>query len=1004
MTRKLFTLWATLTLLTTLTVALPAASRPAIAEARSIEDMAMFRAAKFDAHLRVPHTAQIERLLREETVLLPGDSPSRVEAAVQDFMREWIRRNPTTPNPEKFRQLLRNERLAAAGEVSKLTTAADASDGTPQIRTLVALVDFPGTDTFFYSAEDPVTGECYDEEVTTDGPLHNEIPPPGPRDNNTVWYEDATPELYDELYFGVGPDAGVIIHHPNLGDVDLRGNTVANYYLEQSEGAFKPEGDVYPGWLQAAHSEGWYGADSCQTGSHHVRARDLVREVVDLIKADDPDFAWQDYDGDDDGIVDNFTVIHAGMGQEAGGGPQGDFSMWSHAASIDWPSGYLACTAGSPGCPDRNIYVLDYSMDPENYDVGVGAEEFGHAAFGLPDIYTTDYQLSVANWAIMEAGAWNGPLGGMQPAPFPGWFRYVIGWWDPVEIDYTTDPTLVVVGQLSQRPRWTQQGIKINLPDTVRYLGDPYSGEYMWWGNTGDLLDNAVRRTVDLTGKGTASLGFWTFYEIEEGWDFGFVQVSTDGGATWTSLENPDTTYEHDPGAIETVLANLPGFTGHSEGWVYEEFDLADYVDQEIMVQFRYVTDWASTERGWFIDDITITADGEEIFFDDVEAGPGDWTADPEDGWMITTGTLTGIQYYLVEWRNYSGFDEGLRYPYQTVYSDEDEWEVDRAPYTVPGALLWHRNTLYDFDYALGDSWWDSPSGGPKHALILVDSHPFPYMWDTVQYETGQNVRLSGRVQSADAAFTRQDTFPFTIRLGYDPDTGEYLDEPLETKTFGPRSPVNQFHDSMGYYPGLWCCWEGYLVWWNIDASAVVPAVSDYTTKITWPDNSPAYDLYGYDLGVTVLGSGNPGDDEVQHGLHMAVVGQAGNGRWGAITVWNSPAVVELEKQVNKDRVRPGQLLMYTLQVSNLTPIPQAFTLDDPIPEHTTFKWGAHYDPDSNSIHWEGWVGPGVTIPTMFWVQVDDDVPAGTIITNDAYLADNALGDSASVSTEVVEP
>ena len=163
----------------------------------------------------------------------------------------------------------------------------------------------------------------------------------------------------------------------------------------------------------------------------------------------------------------------------------------------------------------------------------------------------------------------------------------------------------------------------------------PYSGEYMWWGNTGNLIDNAVRRSVDLTDKTTASLGFWTLYEIEEGWDFGFVQVSTDGGATWTSLENPDTTYDHDPGVIETVVANLPGFTGHSEDWVYEEFDLTPYAGQEIMLQFRYITDWASTERGWFIDDITITADGEVIFFDDVEAGPGDWIADPEDGWMI---------------------------------------------------------------------------------------------------------------------------------------------------------------------------------------------------------------------------------------------------------------------------------------------------------------------------------------------------------------------------------
>ena len=855
---------------------IPTASLAGFPVETSARVLPMMRAPKFDAHLRAPHEGQIINMLREHKILGPDAGSAEVRAAVDEFMREWARRNPTTPNPEKFRQLLRNERLAA--EAGKSPKALGLTMADP-IMTLVALVEFPATDTFIANLEDPETGECVDVEVTTSGPLHNEIVL-GPRDNNTVWFEDATPELYDELYFGT---TGVVINHPNLGPVDCTGMTVANYYLEQSEGAFAPEGYVYPKWLQAAHSEGWYGADSCETGSVMVRARDLVMEVVDLINADDPEFPWQDFDADGDGKVDNFTIIHAGMGQEAGGGAQGDFAIWSHAASVGWPDGYLACTAGSPGCPDRDIYVLHYSMDPENFDVGVGAEEFGHAVFGLPDIYTTDYANSVANWAIMSAGSWNGPLGGMQPAPFPGWFRYILGWWDPVELNYDGPEAEVVIGQHSLRPEGTEYGMKINLPDAVRWLADPYSGEYMWWGNMGDLMDNAVRRTVDLTGYSTASLGFWTFYEIEEGWDFGFVQVSTDGGVTWTSLENPHTTYEHNPAAIETVVANLPGFTGHSDGWVYEEFDLTPYAGQEFLLQFRYITDWAYTERGFFIDDITITADGEVIFFDDVEAGPGDWIADPEDGWIITTGTLSGIQYYLVEWRNYSGFDEGLKYPYETVWFDEDEWEVDRVPYTVPGMLLWHRNALYDFDYTLGDSWFDPPSLGPKHALIVVDSHPFPYMWDEIQYVTGQGVRLGGRRQACDAAFTLQDTTPFTIRRGYTwvDDVLGYVPEIQETKTFGPRPPVSEFHDYLGYYPGLWCCWEGYLIWWDIDASAVIPAKANYTTKITWPDNSPAYPLYGYDIGVTVLGDGNPWD--AGYGVNLVVEEQAEDGSWGQV-------------------------------------------------------------------------------------------------------------------------
>jgi len=1002
MSKKLLALCTILTLLAILPAALPATAVP---EARSVQSLAMFHATKFDGHYRMPHVAEIERLLREEGVLLPGADAAEVEAGVQAFMQEWSKRNPVTSNPTKLQELLANERQAAQadhGPTLAGTSIECCEEPEPEegIKILSVPVEFAGSDTFIYSADDPDNpGMCIDMEVTTSGPLHNEIAPPGPRDNNTVWYDDTSPELYKELYFGVGPDAGVIVHHPNLGAVDLRGNTMANYYLEQSEGAFVPTGTIYPNWLQSVHSEGWYGADSCATGSHGVRAHDLVHEVVDLLNADDPNFPWQDYDSDGDGIVDNFTVIHAGMGQEAGGGAQGDFAIWSHASVLDWPTGYLACTAGSAGCPDRDIHVREYSMDPENIDIGVISEEFGHAAFGLPDIYTTDYQLSVANWSIMEAGSWNGPLGGMQPAPFPGWFRYIIGWWNPVELNYDTKPTTVKVGQHSLRPRCTgaQQGIKINLPDQEITVPNPLDTGQAWWSDLGDLVQHTLTYDFDLTGATAPVFSFASYWSIEVDWDYGYVEVSDDGGATWTLLQDMD-------GIFTDTNPN-----GNNEGWGLTgegtgilRFDLSAYAGQNVLVRLRYSTDMAVQWDGWWADDFSLDDGATNLFFDDVEAGAGDWTA---DGWRIIPVTDVYPRYYLVEWRNSSGFDEGLQYPYQTVYLDEDEWEVDRAPYTVPGMLVWYRDAAYAFDYTLSDSWFDPPSWGPKHALILVDSHPFPYGWDEHFYSTGAPVRLSGRVQPADAAFTLQDTTSFTIRLGYDPATGEYVEVPLETKTFGPRSAVNQFHDSVGYYPGFYFTGDGYLYWWDIDASAVVPAQGDYTTRITDLDYNPLYGLYGIDIGGTVLGSGNPGDDEVQFGLHLAVVEQARDGRWGKIKVWNSPAVLKLEKMANRRTSPPGGLVRYSLVVRNLTPTYQSFVIDDPIPEHTTFVYSSdwRYDPDSNSIHWEGKVRPYWMRHTEFWVRVDRDTPVGTIITNEAYLSDDAVGDSASLAIEVVE-
>ncbi|MCA9978911.1 MAG: immune inhibitor A, partial [Anaerolineales bacterium] len=132
------------------------------------------------------------------------------------------------------------------------------------------------------------------------------------------------------------------------------------------------------------------------------------------------------------------------------------------------------------------------------------------------------------------------------------------------------------------------------------------------WSGTGDLLDNwAIFETV---GGGT--LSFDTIYDLEDYWDFGFVQVSTDGGYTWTSLEDNEeySTYDYDPNAHPTVIANLPGLTSWIPDWITLTYDLGAYADQDILVAFRMVTDWGTHYGGWWIDNVyvddTLISDG----------------------------------------------------------------------------------------------------------------------------------------------------------------------------------------------------------------------------------------------------------------------------------------------------------------------------------------------------------------------------------------------------------
>jgi len=139
------------------------------------------------------------------------------------------------------------------------------------------------------------------------------------------------------------------------------------------------------------------------------------------------------------------------------------------------------------------------------------------------------------------------------------------------------------------------------------------------WSGMGDEIDNWA--IFPATGGGT--LTFDTKYDIEEYWDFGFVQVSTDGGHTWTSLVNGYTTNKHDPKAYPTVLANLPGLTGVLAEWTPMSFDLSAYAGKEILVAFRYVTDWATNGNGafdtpgWYIDNVkvgdTVISDGSSV-------------------------------------------------------------------------------------------------------------------------------------------------------------------------------------------------------------------------------------------------------------------------------------------------------------------------------------------------------------------------------------------------------
>jgi len=150
---------------------------------------------------------------------------------------------------------------------------------------------------------------------------------------------------------------------------------------------------------------------------------------------------------------------------------------------------------------------------------------------------------------------------------------------------------------------------------------EPHSGLGQWWSGRGDAIDSTLTGEFDLTGLESATLTFWTWYDIEEQWDYAYVMASSDGGSTWQILRGRQPSDENPLG-----LAYGPAYTGKSGGgdspaWVEESIDLSPFADQNILLRFEYITDEGINLDGWAIDDIAIP---ELAFFDDGERD-GHW-------------------------------------------------------------------------------------------------------------------------------------------------------------------------------------------------------------------------------------------------------------------------------------------------------------------------------------------------------------------------------------------
>ncbi|MCL0102246.1 immune inhibitor A [Dehalococcoidia bacterium] len=161
----------------------------------------------------------------------------------------------------------------------------------------------------------------------------------------------------------------------------------------------------------------------------------------------------------------------------------------------------------------------------------------------------------------------------------------------------------------------------------------PRSGSYAWWSNRGDKIDSTLTREFNLSEVAEATLSFDIWHDIEAHFDYGYVEASTDGGATWEILAGAHT-------SAENRLGHSFGhsYTGQSE-WKTETIDLSPYAGRRILLRFEYLTDESTNHAGFLIDNIAIPEIG---FLDNVESDLG-WRADG----FLRTDNQTDQLYFV---------------------------------------------------------------------------------------------------------------------------------------------------------------------------------------------------------------------------------------------------------------------------------------------------------------------------------------------------------------------
>jgi M6 family metalloprotease-like protein len=278
---------------------------------------------------------------------------------------------------------------------------------------------------------------------------------------------------------------------------------VSQYFIDQSNGAYKPVFDVYGIYCLSEDRE-YYGGRTSATKDKGIGW--MVTEACQL--AADDGVSFKPYDTDNDYYCDVVIVIYAGVGeaQAAGYHPEAIWPCnWTLDAAKYYSRGGNGAFSPSQGDPYVNHFAVFNELHGSNDNgktidgIGTFVHEFGHC-LGLPDMYDTgsNDNYGMGNWDIMCLGCYAND--GYSPIGYSAYEKVFMGWIEYIKPEPNTYYTL---------PIWNQKSAATDK--AVCIVSDVNKNEYF-------ILENRQRVGWDsfLPGQGilithiTYSASQWT--------------------------------------------------------------------------------------------------------------------------------------------------------------------------------------------------------------------------------------------------------------------------------------------------------------------------------------------------------------------------------------------------------------------------------------------------------------------------------------------------------------